>query len=66
MCARYIFVCVCSIKYKIFNLKVFYILRGTDPSLLMEEDRFQAVKERIDKGKTIYGHCRSGTPDSGP
>lgn len=46
------------------NLRVSYALRAADPSLLMEEDKFQPVKERTDKGGTIYGRRRSGTPDS--
>lgn len=32
----------------------------------MEEDKFHPVKERIDKGRTIYGWPRSGTPGCGP
>ena len=48
------------------NLRVSYALRAADPSLLMEEDKFQPVKERTDKGGTIYGRRRSGTPGCGP
>lgn len=54
------------LQCKVQSLQVSYILSVADPSLLMEEVEFQPVKERIDKGETIYGRRRSGTPGCGP